>query len=309
VQAANRLLAAIDVGTNTVRMLIAAEGPRGIRPVRRLRRITGLGKGLRATGAIGQEELRASLAALKGFRREMDRLGVVEYRACGTAGLREASNRDSFLSAARAGGVEVEVVTAGEEARLTWAGAVGRLKGAGTVIIDIGGGSTEFIAGPREAESASLPLGVVALSAAFPLSDPPEPWQLSNLRHFLAERIASGTAHWSRRRFRRIVGTAGTFTTLAALQMRMREYRPDRIDGFRMSLRTVRAWESRLSRMTSAQRLALPGMEKGRERFIVPGVCEAVAAMERFGMDELTISDAGLLEGIAGGLRGTKGRG
>lgn len=308
-QAANRVLAAIDVGTNTVRMLVAAERPDGIRPVLRMRRITGLGKALRATGAIGPKEFRASLAALREFRREMDRLGVVEYRACGTAGLREASNRDAFLSAARAGGVDVEVVTAGEEARLTWEGAAGPLKGTGAVIMDIGGGSTEFIAGPREADSMSLPLGVVALSAAFPLSDPPEPWQLSNLRYYLAERIASGTAGWSRRRFRRMVGTAGTFTTLAALQMRMREYRPDRIDGYRMSLRTIRAWERRLSQMTDAQRLSLPGMEKGRERFIVPGVCEAAAAMERFGIGELAISDAGLLEGIVEGLRGTRGRG
>lgn len=308
-QAANRLLAGIDVGTNTVRMLVAAEGPDGVRPVRRMRRITGLGKALRATGAIGPEEFRASLAALREFRREMDRLGVVEYRACGTAGLREASNRDAFQSAARAGGVDVEVVSAGEEARLTWAGAVGLPQGTGAVIMDIGGGSTEFIAGPREPDSVSLPLGVVALSAAFPLSDPPEPWQLSNLRYFLAERIASGTARWARRRFHGIVGTAGTFTTLAALQMRMREYRPDRIDGFRMSLRSVRGWERRLSRMTSAQRLCLPGMERGRERFIVPGVCEAAAAMERFKVGELTISDAGLLEGIVGGLRGTRGRG
>ena len=106
-----------------------------------------------------------------------------------------------------------------------------------------------------------------------------------------------------------MVGTAGTFTTLVALERKMRIYRPERIDGVRMTLAKVRRWEKRLAGMTDAARLALPGMEKGRERYIVFGVCQAVAAMERFRIEDLTISDAGLLEGILRGLCGRKGRG
>ncbi len=303
-----RTLAAVDVGTNTVRMLVArVEGGR-LRPILRLRRITGMGKALRGTGAIGEREFRDSLAALREFRRAMDKSRVDAYRACGTAALRDASNREAFLAASLAAGIRIEVVTPGDEARLTWVGATGDRRGAaGTVVMDIGGGSTELIAGPRAGDSVSLPIGVVVLLGEFRLSDPPLPWQVENLRLFLDERIRSGTRAWGRRRFRRFIGTAGTFTTLAALDLGMRRYRPERIDGYRMSLSGVRAWGDRLSRLTDSERLRLPGMERGRERYIVPGLCQALAAMERFGVNHLTISDAGLLEGILGGIAGGGG--
>ena len=301
-------LAAVDVGTNTVRMLVAARDGRRLRPILRMRRITGMGRELRDTGAIGARELRDSIAALRAFRREMDRLGVDRVRACGTAALRDASNRDAFLAEASASGVPVEVISPDEEARLTWTGVTrGARAESGTVVMDIGGGSTEFIAGPGRGGSVSLPIGVVILLGVFRLSDPPAPWQVRNLKYYLAERIRAGTRAWDRRRFGRLVGTAGTFTTLAALDMRMKVYRPARIDGYAMPIAKVRAWEDRLCRLTAGEVLALPGMEKGRERYIVPGICQAAAAMERFGVTKLEISDAGLLEGILLGLPPGKG--
>ena len=309
-QARMRLLAAIDVGTNTVRMLVAAKEGGRLRPVLRRRRITGLGKSLRENGAIGEKEFRNSIAALREFRREMDALGVAWYRACGTAGLREASNRDAFLSAAAGKGVSVEIISAREEARRTWEGVTGHAKaGGGALVMDIGGGSTEFIAGPKEGDSISLPIGVVVLLGSFRLSDPPLRTELRNLAYFLADRIAAGTRGWQRRTFRRMVGTAGTFTTLAALDMRMKAYRPERIDGFRMDVSAVRRWEKRLCRLPEAERLRLPGMEKGRERYIVPGVIQALSAMEIFGLSNLYISDSGLLEGILRGIANGKGEG
>jgi exopolyphosphatase/guanosine-5'-triphosphate,3'-diphosphate pyrophosphatase len=175
--------------------------------------------------------------------------------------------------------------------------------------MDIGGGSTEFIAGPKGTDSVSLPIGVVVLLGTFRMSDPPLPAELRNLACFLADRIDAGTRGWRRRRFRRLVGTAGTFTTLAALEMRMKMYRPERINGFRMGIPAVRRWVVRLSRLTDEERLRLPGMEKGRERTIVPGVMQALAAMEIFGLADLAISDSGLLEGILRGIANGKGEG
>jgi exopolyphosphatase/guanosine-5'-triphosphate,3'-diphosphate pyrophosphatase len=99
-----------------------------------------------------------------------------------------------------------------------------------------------------------------------------------------------------------MVGTAGTFTTLAALDRKMRTYRPEKIDGYAMSLERLKTWEERLGKLSEAERLRLPGMEKGRERYIVPGVCQAVAAMESMNVKELIVSDAGLLEGILLGI-------
>ena len=295
-----RLLAAIDVGTNTVRMLVAEEERSRLRPVLRRRRITALGRSLRETGGIGEREFRESVAALRNFRREMDALGVSRHRACGTAGLREASNREAFLAAAAGAGISVEVISAREEARLTWDGTAGRLRdGGGTVVMDIGGGSTEFIAGPGRGDSISLPVGVVVLLGLFRMSDPPRRAELANLESFLTQRIAAGTRDWRRRKFRRMVGTAGTFTTNA--------YRPERIDGFRMPVSSLRRWKERLVRLTDEERLRLPGMEKGRERYIVPGVIQALAAMEHFGLKRLHISDSGLLEGILRGIANGKG--
>ncbi len=175
------------------------------------------------------------------------------------------------------------------------------------MVMDIGGGSTEFIAGPGRGDSISLPVGVVVLLGVFRMSDPPRRAELANLESFLTERIAAGTSDWRRRKFRRMVGTAGTFTTLAALEMRMNAYRPERIDGFRMPVSSLRRWKKRLVRLTDEERLRLPGMEKGRERYIVPGVIQALAAMEHFDLKRLHISDSGLLEGILRGIANEKG--
>jgi exopolyphosphatase / guanosine-5'-triphosphate,3'-diphosphate pyrophosphatase len=244
---------------------------------------------------------------LRKFRREMDRLSVSRYRACATACLREASNRETFLAAAADEGVNVEVIEPPEEARLAWEGIRTGVAGRpGDMAVDIGGGSTEFAAGPAEGDSVSIPMGVVVISTLLPLSDPPEGWEVRAVAYFANRRIEDGTRVFGGRRFRRLVGTAGTFTTLAALEKRMRSYDPDRINGAVLSAAAVRRWSERLCGMTDAQRLRLPGMERGRERFIVPGVLIAQAAVQRFGVERVTVSDAGLLEGILAAI-GTNG--
>jgi len=296
-------LAAIDIGTNTLRMLVADRVGKRFRPVARHRAIVGLGRRLRETGRIGKEELSDALGVLRKFRREMDGLGVATYRACGTACLREASNRDAFLAAAADEGVDVEVIGPAEEAWRTWEGIRTGIAGRpGDLAMDIGGGSTEFTCGPGEGESVSIPMGVVVISTLLPLSDPPEEWEVRAVSYFATRRIEDCTRVFGRRRFRRLVGTAGTFTTLAALEKRMTRYDPARINGATLSAAAVRRWAERLCGMTDAQRLRLPGMEKGRERYIVPGALMARAAVERFGVKGLTVSDAGLLEGILAGI-------
>jgi exopolyphosphatase/guanosine-5'-triphosphate,3'-diphosphate pyrophosphatase len=292
-------VAAIDIGTNTIRMLVAAREGAGYRPLSRIRRITAMGKSLSDTGAIGDAEFHESIEALREFRSEMDRLEVVHYRACGTAGLREAGNSARFLTAAGSAGIRIEVIPPEEEARLAWAG-IRQVAGTskGVVLMDIGGGSTEFTVGPGAGQSVSLPIGVVVTWSLFKPSDPPHPWQIAAMVHYFNERIASGTRSLPARGVRRMVGTAGTFTTLAALDQRLKTYRPDKIDGHAIKPETLRRWAARLCSLTEAQRLALPGMEKGREKYMIPGLLQAAAAIECFGIRELVISDSGLLEGI-----------
>jgi exopolyphosphatase/guanosine-5'-triphosphate,3'-diphosphate pyrophosphatase len=297
-------VAAIDIGTNTVRMLVAERAGGRIRPVARFQRIVGMGRLLRDTGRIGEKEFRDSIEVLRKFRREMDRLGVDAYRSCGTACLREAANRDQFLAAAKDENLEIEVIDPAEEGRLVWEGirrSVGRRPG--DIAMDIGGGSTEFTSGAGAGESVSLPVGVVVLSTLLPLSDPPREWEWKAVSHYADRRIRDGTMRFGDRRNRRLIGTAGTFTTLAALERRMTRYDPDRINGATVSKAAARRWAERLARMTDAQRLRLPGMEKGRERYIVPGMALICSAIDRFGADGVTVSDAGLLEGIIAGIR------
>ena len=298
-----RRLAAIDIGTNTIRMLVAERGGTRTVPVARRRSIVGLGRGLRETGRIGEAEFAAGLRVLRDFRREMRRGEVAAYRACGTACLREAENRVAFLEAAAGEGIDIEVIGPAEEARLTWEGIRWAVAGRpGDVAMDIGGGSTEFVYGPRVGASVSIPTGVVVLSTLLPLSDPPDPWELRAVSYYAARRIEDGTRPFARRKFRRMIGTAGTFTTLAAMEQGMTRYDPDRINGTTLSASVVRGWADRLGRMTDAQRLRVPGMEKGRERYVVPGALLIVAAMERFRLNGVTVSDAGLLEGILAGV-------
>lgn len=294
-----RRLAAIDIGTNTIRMLVAGHDGRRIRPLARRRSIVGLGRLLRDTGRIGEHEFETGIRVLREFRREMKQAGVAAYRACGTACMRDAENSADFLKAAAGEGIDVEVIGSGEEARLTWNGIRQAVAGKpGDVTMDIGGGSTEFAVGPRERDAISIPTGVVVLSTLLPLSNPPAPWELRAVSHYALSRIEDGTRRFGRKAFRRLIGTAGTFTTLAAMERGMTRYDPDKVNGSTLSGAAVRRWSDRLGRMTDAQRLRVRGMEKGRERYVVPGVLLIVAALERFCLDRVTVSDAGLLEGI-----------
>ncbi|MCL1926813.1 MAG: hypothetical protein FWF95_06740 [Syntrophorhabdaceae bacterium] len=292
-------LASIDIGTNTIRMLVSERKGKTTRPLARFTRIIGLGRRLRDTGNIGEPEFNEAIETLRRFRQEMDLLGVDSYRSCGTACLREAVNRGQFLSAATEAGVITETISPAEEGRFVWEGIRRTISvRTGDIVADIGGGSTEFTAGPEPGESVSLPVGVVVMSTLLPLSDPPQAWEWETLSLYAKTRIEDGTKIFGHGKKRRLIGTAGTFTTLLALEKRMTRYEPDKINGAVLPKETVIRWAKRLAGMTDAERLLLPGMEKGRERYMVPGMAMIVAALNRFGAGSLIISDAGILEGI-----------
>ena len=296
-------LAAIDIGTNTIRMMVAKRDGETIHPIARYMRIIGLGRRLRDTGNIEEREFKEAIATLRMFRREMDLLGVDSYRSCGTAALREAANGEQFLAAAGKAGVVTETISPAEESRLVWEGTRRTIPmQAGDIIMDIGGGSTEFTAGPKPGDSISIPVGVVVLSTLLPLSDPPLQWEWKALSFYAKARIEDATRMFGRRKKRRLIGTAGTFTTLFALEKRMTRYEPDLVNGAVLSKKAVLRWEKRLAGMTDAERLMLPGMEKGRERYMAPGIALIAAALNRFETDSLIISDAGILEGVIAGI-------
>jgi exopolyphosphatase/guanosine-5'-triphosphate,3'-diphosphate pyrophosphatase len=297
--------ASIDVGSNTLRLLIAEPAVSApIRPILVERRITRLGENFLQDRTLQPQAIDRSIAALKEFVDLMGQNDVLEYSAGATAVVREASNGSNFLDLVqRQTGLGVRLLSGYEEARLSLLGVSSVISNreAAMVIFDIGGGSTELVwkgAGDNSAiESRSLPLGVVHLTETFLPGDPPGQEPCLNLRRYVSNILAELSLDkelddtlW--------VGTAGTVTTLASMWYELVEYDADRIN------RTVlgRTWLAhlcaRLAEMTLAERRELSGLEPGREDIILAGGLVTLEMMDVFDFGQFTVSDAGLLEGL-----------
>jgi exopolyphosphatase/guanosine-5'-triphosphate,3'-diphosphate pyrophosphatase len=303
-------VAAIDCGTNSTRLLVAdAAG----RPLERLMRITRLGQGVDATGQLAPEAVERCVSVLTEFRGVMDRLGVGRGRLAATSAARDASNGAEFLAAAGvATGLAPELLTGLEEGRLSMAGAVADLDvGDGPfLVLDIGGGSTELIAADGRDDPAmvavSLQLGCVRLSERFLSGDPPTLGELTAAEAEVAAQMeAAVAAHPRYLDTHRLVGLAGTVSTLASLQLEMVEYDRDRIHHSVLGAPDISGWYRRLAAEPAAARLARPGMVPGREDVIVGGAMVLDAVMRRFGFTECLVSEADILDGlVASQLRG-----
>lgn len=301
------MYAAVDVGTNTVRLLLGEIRQGRIFLVHHFRQITRLGGGATLSAGLSQQAMERTLAALHEVAVLIHQAGARQVRAVGTAALRDAANGDFFVQRVRAEtGLILEIVDGEEEARLCARGVMAALDTAPRrgLIFDIGGGSTEFIL--REVETTtfhrSYPLGVVGLCERFPENDR----QLQRIDEVLdcfARDLASAdVASAVMSDECRLIGTAGTVTTLAALKLGMTEYDWRRVNNLVLTLAELRPLLHRLEHLDVVEREALPGMEKGRGDLIVPGLRIVLALMARFGKQHLTVSDFGLLEGVLLGL-------
>jgi exopolyphosphatase/guanosine-5'-triphosphate,3'-diphosphate pyrophosphatase len=300
-----RRVAAIDLGSNTVRLLVADVDPAGAwTEVARDRRITRLGEGLHATGAVTPAAIRRTADALREFGEKAQRLGVEETAVVGTSAVREAANRSEITAAIRsAAGLSVEVIDGEEEARRMWLGVrseVAMPPGTTAVVVDIGGGSTEWIAGDDDEvfSLVSLPVGVVRLSEQFPVRRALGPEERERLKGVALEAASRAAAVVRPDPPVQVIGTAGTPTTLAALDMGLEIYDRARVSGYRMSSGRVENWFERLAGMDASARLDLPGLEAGREDLIVPGAALLWATLSVYRGESVVVSDGGLLEGI-----------
>ncbi|HVC67335.1 MAG TPA: Ppx/GppA phosphatase family protein [Acidimicrobiales bacterium] len=296
-------VAAIDCGTNSTRLLVSdASG----RPIERLMRITRLGQGVDATGRLAPEAVERCLVVLREFRGVMDRTGVGRGRLAATSAARDASNGAEFLAAAgEVTGLAPELLTGLDEGRLSMAGAVADLDpGDGPfLVLDIGGGSTELIAGDGPDDPAlaavSLQLGCVRLSERFFRDDPPTERERDEAVAEVAAQLESAVASHPRYQdTHRLVALAGTVTTLASLQLGLDEYDRDRTHHLVLSAEDVARWFRRLASEPAAARLDRPGMVPGREDVIVGGALILDAVMRRFGFGECLVSEADILDGL-----------
>jgi len=313
------ILAGIDIGTNSIRLLIAETGPGAFRELYSTRRTTRLGKDLDRTGMLSPDAMARSLSALIEFSACIHRFSADQTSAIGTSALRNASNAHTFIADVRQRtGIDISVISGEDEARLTLRGVKSALQEEGmkadlldsALVIDIGGGSTEFIVTSECSRPLvqSLPLGAVYLSERYVTADPPGADALAALRQTVrseldkAEQRGPALSHGPGERPKLLIGTAGTITTLAAMDQAMTVYDPARINGSVLTQGAVNGIVQTLVRSTAAERRTLAGLEPGREDIILSGAIIAQEIMERYAYLEMLVSDWGLREGIIADL-------
>jgi len=298
-------VAAIDVGTNSTRLLVADLAADGrLRQIERFMRITRLGQDVDRTGALADEAVERTVAVLRDYREVMDRHGVTAVRMTATSAARDASNRDTFFDAAeRAVGARPELLSGDEEGHLSFLGATSDLDpdDGPFLVFDLGGGSTEFGYGTTEPEAGlSLDVGCVRLTEKYLHHDPPQPEELlaaiSVTESHLDDVIRAIPDAAAARCF---VGVAGTVTTVAAVELGLAEHDRDRTHHFRLTREAAEDVFRTLATEARADRIHNPGLEEARADVIVGGCCALVAIMRRFSIDELLVSESDILDGLA----------
>jgi exopolyphosphatase / guanosine-5'-triphosphate,3'-diphosphate pyrophosphatase len=297
-------IASVDLGTNSTRVLVGRPTGAGLEILDRRNTITRLGQGVGASGCLATEAVERTLDCLRGYRQILDRHGVERVRVAATSASRDAANRDEFFGAVEALiGTRPELLSGDEEGRLSFRGATGELDPASGpfLVVDIGGGSTEFIAGTDRVEGVlSVDIGCVRLTEKFLQHDPPQPEELSAcisltdayLDDVVREIPAAAEA-------RTLVGLAGTVTTVAAVEIGLETYDRDRIHHFRLSHEAAEDVFRTLATESRADRVHNPGLEEARADVIVGGCCVLVALFRHLGFDEMIVSEADILDGLA----------
>ena len=310
---ASRAVAAIDCGTNSIRLLIADRVDGRLRDLHREMRIVRLGEGVDATGRFSTGALARTEAALVDYAALLRNHGVRKLRMVATSATRDAANRDEFfaMTAAILGAVVpcaiAEVITGSQEAELSFNGAVGELDSAAApfVVVDLGGGSTEVVLGDSRGVQASYSadIGCVRMTERCLHSDPPTTSEVATARDVVRARLAEALRVVPVEQAKTWVGVAGTFTTIAALAQGMDTYDSEVIHLSRIRSSDMLAVCDNLIGMTRAQRAVLGPMHEGRVDVIGGGaivVQELAAALgERAGIDEIVVSEHDILDGIA----------
>lgn len=277
--------AAVDIGTNSTRLLLRHADGR----LERHSRVTGLGRGVGASGHISDVGREMTLATLKDYRHLIDTAGVVAARVVMTAVGRDASNAAEFSAAAgQVLGMAVEVISGEEEARLSYLGATSDLDDERWTVVDIGGGSTEIVSAGG---GVSLPVGSVKVTDRHLGGRPVRARDLDAARQWLEEMVGSHPSAPDG-----VVGVAGTWTSLAAMT------RPDQpVHHSRLSAEVLEEWIQRLARMSIAETSRLAGLDSARAPVILGGAIVAAAALRALGVDECLVSERDLLDGILAG--------
>ncbi|SBV27999.1 exopolyphosphatase / guanosine-5'-triphosphate,3'-diphosphate pyrophosphatase [Micromonospora krabiensis] len=309
-------VAAIDCGTNSIRLLVADLPDPGAGPevpltdVTRRMEIVRLGQGVDRTGRLAPEAIERTRVALASYAADIEKLGAERVRMCATSASRDASNAGDFRAMVEQTlGVAPEVVTGDEEARLSFTGAVRGLPADAEppfLVVDIGGGSTEFVVGTREGgvtAAVSMDIGCVRMTERHLHGDPPGLDEIAAAQADIALAVDRALDVVPGRQAATLIGLAGSVTTVVAIAQGLREYDPERIHHARVAYEQVAQVTADLLGRTREQRLAIPVMHPGRADVIGAGALVLRVIMERAGMPSVVASEHDILDGIAWSLR------
>ena len=302
-------VAAVDCGTNSIRLLVAdlPESDGELRDVVRRMEIVRLGQGVDRTGRLDPAAIERTRVALAGYASMIAELGADRVRMVATSATRDAANADDFRAMVVATlGIPPEVVTGDEEARLSFTGAVRGLP-AGTrppyLVVDIGGGSTEFVTGESTVDHAiSVDIGCVRMTERHLTGDPPTRAQIADATADITTAVQRALDRVPGRSAATLIGLAGSVTTVAGLALDLPGYDPARIHHARVSYPDVARITADLLGMTRARRLALPVMHPGRADVIGAGALVLRVIMEQVGAGSVIASEHDILDGIAWSL-------
>ncbi|WP_435269933.1 Ppx/GppA phosphatase family protein [Streptomyces sp. 1222.5] len=306
-------VAAIDCGTNSIRLLVADADPATGELVALDRRMTivRLGQGVDRTGRLAPEALERTFAACREYAEIIKEHGAEKLRFIATSASRDAENRDEFVSGVvDILGVEPEVITGDQEAEFSFTGATRELTGRDDLtrpflVVDIGGGSTEFVVGGDHVAAArSVDVGCVRMTERHlvhdgKVSDPPTEERIAAMRADIEAALDLAERTVPLREAHTLVGLAGSVTTVSAIAQDLPEYDSARIHHSRISHDRVREITGRLLRSTHAERAAIPSMHPGRVDVIGAGALVLLSIMERIGAEEVVVSEHDILDGIA----------
>jgi exopolyphosphatase/guanosine-5'-triphosphate,3'-diphosphate pyrophosphatase len=300
--------AVVDIGTNSTRLLIADVPSDGGGVVEIVRRsvVTRLGAGVDAEGSLSEESCERVLTVLDEFRKDIDahggKDGAYPNLAVMTSAVRDARNGREFAERVRSEcDFDAWILTGEEEARMTFLGAMSGRPSAvePTVVVDIGGGSTEFVVGVGKTAGfhVSLPAGVVRMSERHIHSDPPAPAELQEIASDTRAVYLAGLPKDERAPVRRGIAVAGTATSAAAIDQELDPYDPERVHGYPLLLATVEMLLARLADMDEAQRREVVGLDPNRAPTIVAGMVLLSEAMRAFDLNEVEVSEHDILHG------------
>ncbi len=305
-------VAAVDCGTNSIRLLVADLDPEtgAETELERRMEIVRLGQGVDATGRLADEALARTFAACEAYAAVIKDFGATEVRFVATSATRDASNRADFVAGVRARlGVEPQVISGDEEANLSFRGATQALADEGFghptpyLVVDIGGGSTEFVLGTERVLAArSVDIGCVRMTERHLRSDPPTEAQIAGATGDIDAAIDLAAETVDLSQAKTLVGLAGSVTTVAAVALGLERYDRSRIHLARIPADAVRRTAKDLLTMTREQRAASPVMHPGRVDVIGAGALVLARIVDRLGLPEVIVSEHDILDGIAASL-------